>query len=589
MQRLMPVRNQRVNPTARWTLRVLCSALLLSSMASCDNSSSAGPAPPEPGPIGDGANLQLVGVQITQGAQDAAGSLPMIAGQPAVVNVLIARSKESVAEVPVVLRLFRNGVLIRSDTASTGGILSRATSDAAPSAQFLIPGSLIGTPLSWQVEVDPARSNPDSTRTDNLLPGPTAAPISIVPIPSIALRLLPVILGNHDGAAGDVSSANIDRYLQTVRRTLPVGAVEASVAPALTTMTNFGTPPTGGAPNFWQHVLQEIDVARIVSGQPSAYWYGVVTAPTGYTTFTNGGYGYIPGSATDIGGGTRSAVGFGISPASNFDFVSKTLAHELGHQLGRAHAPSCGAASPLDAAFPDGQGTILQTGHDVWSWATGVTRGALSVSRATGDVMGYCSAVWASPYTWGAVLRWRQTSTGVVTQVRAEPAVIVAGAVSATGDVTLRPALDAIVVVPPADASGDMSIELQTAAGSVLARQQVVSRRVEHGDGERHFVAILPASNSASASVIAATSRTTGRSVSLRASSGSMDVQIRSLAGGRTEVRAAPGRAVMLRDAQTGDLLSIGWDGRVIVRHPGAMTVTVSDGIRSRSTSVAPR
>lgn len=589
MQFLTPERTSGVGPTARWTARGLCFALLLSSSASCDSSTDAGPTPIGPVPTGDGANLQLVGVQITQGTQDAAGSLPLIAGQPAVVNVLVVRSRESVEPVPVVLRLFRDGVLIRTDTARTGGILGPATNDAAPSAQFLIAGSLITASLAWQVEVDPARSSPDSTRTDNLLPGPTPAAMTIVAIPPLVMRLLPVILANHDGATGDVSAANLDRYLQMVRRAMPVGALEASIAPALTTMADFGTPPAGAAPNFWQRVLQEIDVARIVSGQPSVYWYGVVTVPTGFTTFTYGGYAYIPGSATDVGGGTRSAVGFGISPATNFDYVAKTLAHELGHQLGRAHAPSCGAASPLDAAFPDGEGTILYTGHDVWSWATGATRGAFSVRRTTGDLMGYCSEVWSSPYTWSAVLRWRQTSTGVVTQVRAEPALIVAGAVSADGTVSLRPALEAAVVIPPADARGDMTIELQTAAGGVLARQQVVSTRVEHGDGERQFIAILPSTNSASASVIAATSRTTGRTVSLRASSGGMDVQVRNVAGGRTEVRASADRAVMLRDAVSGDVVAIGWDGRVIVRHPGAMTATVSNGVRNRRIDVAPR
>lgn len=567
--------------------RLLRTVLLVVVPLACRSATGDGPTNPQPGtpPVGDGANLRLASVQFTQNIQDADSALPLISGQPVAVNVLIARSKESTDEVPVVLRLFRNGVMIRSDTTRSAGVLGPSVSDVTPSAQFLIASSLVngtGT-LSWQVEIDPARSVGDSTRTDNLLPATIPGLLNIISVAPIPVRVVSIVLGNHGGVAGEVTSANIDRYLQTVRQTLPVGSVVAGIAPPLTTMADFGETPNGAGLNFWTRVLQEVDIARLLSQQPNAYWFGAVSPPTGYTKYTFGGYGYIPNIPSAAGAGTRSSVGFGIGPNVNAAFVSKTLAHELGHNLGRLHAPSCAAGSPVDAQFPDAQGTILSTGHDVWSWAAGLTRGALSVSRATGDVMGYCGSVWASAYTWRGIMQWRQASPPIIAQVQREPAIIVVGTVAADGTVSLRPALEADAAIPATDDAGDMDIELRTASGSVLGRQRVASARVDHGDGARHFVAVLPAVAGTSAQVLSATSRTSGRAAQLRATDGDVTLQVRQLAGNRTEVTAPDGRAVMLRDAATGELLSIGWNGRAVVSHRGAIRATVSNGVRSRS------
>ncbi len=563
------------------------SVLLLLVAAACGGPSKDLPTTPAAigQALGDGANLRLTSVQFTQSIQDAENSLPLVAGAPIAVNVLVQRSTESSDEVPVVLRLYRNGTVIREDTAHTGGILSRSINEAAPSAQFLIPASVVVGGVSWQVELDPARTVPDSTRADNVLPASAPAALNIVALPPLHVRLVSIVLGNDDDAEGHVSEANAEKYLKVLRQTMPTGTISYAIARPITTMASFGTAPTGGAPNFWMSVLQEVDVARMVSSLPSAYWYGAVTPPEGFTKYTNGGYGYIPSNPTDVGASTRSAVGFGVSEAASASFVSKTLAHELGHTFGRAHAPSCSASSPLDARFPSSNGVILLPGFDVWSWANGEARSALSVSRTTGDVMGYCTSVWSSAYTWNAVLRWRLASAGLTAQVMREPAIIVAGSVSADGEVSLRPALEATVAIPAANASGDMTVELRDDDGNVLGRQQVVSASVDHGTGARHFLAILPASAAAGARVIAATSRT-GRSAAIRSTDGTPALQIRALPGGRTEVTASAGRAVMLRDANSGELLGIGWNGRVVVRHHGAVSASVSNGIRSRTNLV---
>jgi hypothetical protein len=564
--------------TVRFTLACMVTA--------CGDSSSTD-QPTEP-PVGDGANLQLVSVQFTQGVQDATGSISLVAGLPTAVNVAISRSKESTASVPVVLRLFRGGSLIRTDTARTGGVLGPSYSPTAPSAQFLIPAATVSGALSWQVEIDPARTVGDSSRLDNLLPGSTPRALNVVALLPISIRFVPIILSSHENATGSLSSGSTERFVQTIRQTMPVGAIVTEIGTALTSSANFGTPPVGAAASFWTSVLQEIDVARVSSPQRAAYWYGVVGAPSGYTRFTNGGYGYIPNGASETGGGTRTAVGFGVSTSNSAAFASKTLAHELGHMLGRLHAPSCSAGSPIDANFPDALGTILLPGFDVWSWASGVSTRAFSVSASTGDVMGYCAEVWASPHTWSGILRWRQLSQPVVAQVRAEPAVLIAGSISPDGQVSLRPALDGDAIIPASDLTGDMVVELQADGGAVIARQQLQSTRVDHGDGARHFLAVLPRNAAQNAAAVLATARD-GQSAMVRAVAGDASVQVRAVRGNRTEVTTQSGRAILLRDATSGEVLSIGWNGRAVVPTRGAISATVSNGVRSRTELLLPR
>lgn len=394
--------------------------------ATCTLLAACGGGDPKPivGPgAGDGANLRLEQVVFTQVVQDDAASLPLIAGVPAAAKVLITRSRESVEEVPVVLRLFRGGVIVHTDTTRSGGVLSQVRSLATASAEFLVPASLVHSDVSWQVLLDPAQTRPDSTRTDNLLPAAAPAPLVTVAVPPLRVRIVPVILALHGDLAGVVTEANAESYVRLARQILPARGISVSVGSPVITRASFGTAPLGGDRGFWQTVLADVDVARMASAAQDEYWYGVVSRPSGYTTSIYGGYGYIPALPTDVGPASRTGVGLGLSEGVDAAFAQGTLAHELGHNFGRLHAPGCNAVAPIDTLYAGVAGTISGIGHDVWSWANGLVLGASSVGYTTGDVMSYCMPKWIGPYTWRAVLEWRMASTitSRVTQRRTLP------------------------------------------------------------------------------------------------------------------------------------------------------------------------
>jgi hypothetical protein len=72
-----------------------------------------------------------------------------------------------------------------------------------------------------------------------------------------------------------------------------------------------------------------------------------------------------------------------------------TVAHEMGHNLGRAHAPGCDAAG-VDPGFP-----YANTGVGVDGYS--VAEMAFKSRKKWKDVMGYCYPTWISDYTWNAL------------------------------------------------------------------------------------------------------------------------------------------------------------------------------------------
>jgi hypothetical protein len=375
-------------------------------LGACSGAERPGPVAPPVAPV---INLRLESATFTQAVQDEAGTVPMISGTAAAINVIVARSRESVTEVPVVLRLFRGSSVVFTDSTRTGGILGPLTSATQTSAQFLIPASLVAADVSWQVELDPARTQPDSTHDDNLLPRGTPERVTTVTVPPIRLRLVPVILSRHGGVSGDVAPVNVDLYVQLLREIFPLGALSVTVGAAVTSDADFGVrPDTGAGVGFWTVVLRDLDGARTEAGAGDEYWYGVVPLVDGYRVLQYGGFGYLPDLPQNTGPFSRSSAGLGISRTYGANYARQILAHELGHNFGRRHAPGCGAVAPIDTAYPGLAGTISAKGNNVWSWANGLARGAADIDRATGDVMSYCTPVWVSPYTYTGVLAWRQ-------------------------------------------------------------------------------------------------------------------------------------------------------------------------------------
>ena len=549
-------------------------------------------------------DFAIIGAQFTQGVQDSAGSIPMVlSGNAAAVNVLIRANPAGSTPMQVVLRLFNaSGTLVRSDTAVTTGTLGASPSYATPSAQFLVPAATLAAGLRWQIARDPRAVVGDDTTSNDVYPPTGTQALATLDVPTLNVRFVPIVLASHNNATGLVTDALIPEYLRTLKSIYPIGRINAHVGTSFTTAANFGTAPSGGDATFWTQVLAELDLARTIDpNEPTYHWYGVIVPPPGFTFTAFGGFSYIPSIGTATGPHTRTSTGIQLNWFNRPTQARDLVAHEIGHTLGRAHAPCGAAGAPLDANFPIPGGTLDLPGHDVFSWATGLASSALTVSASTGDVMGYCFPVWASTYTYKAILNFRQT--GVIAVVASEtPAsptrvLVVRGSIDIGRSMRLEPAfaLSARPALP--DRAGRYRVDALSADGRVVFSYPFEPAVLDHAPNVRHFTLAVPITPDVEESIAAL--RLTGPEGEVRMARNV--AAPRALSAGRaTAIRARDGgvdvacndamsRGVLVLDAETGSALG---SASAASLHAAAsagrpLTVLCSDGVRTTRSSVA--
>ncbi|HEY0463436.1 MAG TPA: hypothetical protein VGC79_04465 [Polyangiaceae bacterium] len=184
----------------------------------------------------------------------------------------------------------------------------------------------------------------------------------------------------------DTSDAALTTYRQQMLAMYPIDSITFTVAPALTI----------AYPVDWTATLDQMRAKR-KSDNPAAdvYYYGLLKPQDSFNAFCGNacttGIGYVGDPKAP---GTRAAMGVGFA-----DRVSaQTMAHEIGHNHGRNHAPCVpngGSISGVDPKFPFPDGHTGIIGYDSRSKALLSDRGT--------DLMGYCSNVWLSEYTYGGL------------------------------------------------------------------------------------------------------------------------------------------------------------------------------------------
>lgn len=520
-------------------------------------------------------NLRIDGAYLTQAVQRMDHAVELVAGRDAYLRVFVVANEANTATPQVRARLYHGATEVQSWLINAGsGSVTQAVSEGSLTSSWnvLVPGALIVPGARILAEVDPGGVVPEQNESDNVYPA-SAVPqaVTVRALLQFQVRLVPV-LQSVNGLQGNVDSSNMESYLATLKKLLPIGDYDVDLRAAYT--TNAPVLQSNNGNGAWGTILNEVLALRNATDASNRYYYGVVK-----TSYSSGiaGMGYVPFSPTST---SKAAIGWDFSSSR-----ARILAHELGHNFGRSHAP-CGGAGGPDPSYP-------HPGGQVGAWGLDVATLAVKAPTTFFDLMGYCPPnEWVSDYTWNAVLNFRSgspTGAPMASGGLAGPddGLLVWGRVTPAG-VILEPAFRVAPTTQAPPPRGAWRVEGRDAEGALLFAQGFAPEEVADipGGAEQHFALVLPMGRAVLDQV--ATLQVIGPDGSAtRAPAGDSRTAplpvARALTLGRRQVTwdAARHPMALVRDATTGEILSFARGGSITLwSNAGQLEVQLSDGVR---------
>jgi hypothetical protein len=523
-------------------------------------------------------DLTVGRVVVTQATQNAADGIPLVANRRALVRVFVLANGDNRVRPQVRVRV-QNGKKVRFQgladaPVAFAGVPTALTADAgAPAWTVTIPAAVVQPGNSLSVEVDPDRRVRDTNRGNNLWPGPTPKALAVTVSAPLRLTLVPLHRALN-GATSAYQPSLSERYVDFTRRVHPVPEVlEVSSHAPFSTREDLATR------EGWTAALLAIEVVRVAEGQAGRHYAGLVPVPS----VALSGLGYLGGFSVLSVDGPQSFDG------GRTRWQSYVLAHELGHNFGRNHAP-CGGAGGPDPSYPYPLASIGVPGNDVFTGASYDPRGV------TADLMSYCNfGVWISDFNYYREIEWRNRNVpsasppSTASRGAAGSSLLVWGRIE--GDrVILEPAFR--VAVPPdlSDATAPLEVEILGREGRPLVRHGFWPLTLDHQPGLAFAVVVpLPPGETLSGLRLHGEGKLLAERRPVPASAVSAAVQAARTAGGGLELRwpAASSPLAVVRDADSGEILTLGREGlaEIAAQPAGAsrLEVTFSDGVDSRT------
>jgi hypothetical protein len=549
--------------------------------------------------VGAPPNLRIEQVLLSQAVQRPDGSVPLVAGgNPAEVRIFATSSPPLPpgCTAPRIRIIAFNGTAEAARLEANAGPLPVAAGSAIPSVLFVLERSLLVAGLRLLAEIDPGAVVPESNETDNTWPASGApAQAQVVDVPGLELRMVPIFLTNG-GSVGSVTASNMDEYLFATRQFYPISDIDWEIGETFSTNAAFGS----GGSTPWIQMLSELDAKRVAEGS-TRYYVGSVRPPPGVTSTEFGGFGYVPFNPAATGPGSRTSVLVGVGWFNRQRQTTELVAHELGHNHGRRHAPCGGAANP-DPLYPHAGATIGVTGVDMYTWSlNGGTPPALGASTSF-DVMSYCVPAWISDYNYEALLSARLAAgppVAAIADAGAECECLLVWGTVEGDEITINPAFVVRTRSQPA-AGGSFLVEGVREDGRVAFAQAFEPSEIDHAPGVRHFAMAIPLPESDREALalirvrgpVGATfldrgnARGLGRTLLRQAATGA---RMDALGQGRTSLSWSTGafRAALVRNVATGAVLAIAREGELTLgASPREVEVILSDGVRSQAVRI---
>jgi hypothetical protein len=531
-------------------------------------------------------NLCVDGMYLTQSAQNYAGTVPVVQARNGLLRIFVVADQANAAT-PVVRVRFYNDPnptpVLTQDIPAPAGMLGVATapdeSSLSNSWNYVVPGSMIVPGLRIEAEVDPGLLVPESNDGDNVL---APAALDVRAVPTVNVTFVPVLqrgIPLNRRFAGNVTTSNKAAFLQTTQSMHPIASINSDVHSPYTTTTT-DTLEDGNGNNAWGTILNELDVLRTAEAS-TRYFYGV--AKVAYGTGV-AGVAYVSNPSVFPPQVARVALGWDYLPSGG-----TVVAHELGHNWARNHAP-CGGPTGVDPNYPRSDGSTGSYGYDA-------SAGIVEPPSST-DIMGYCNAQWISEYTYSGVLSYLTSVSpliqrGVVSPV-VQPCLVVWGHVR-NGELVLEPAFQVNTRPSLPRQAGPYSLEGRASDGSRIFGLSFTPNEIADAPGsQQNFTYAVPLSSSQASRLQSLHLSGYGRPAMRTAvAAQSQPLEVRRVNPGSVGLRwdARVNPMIMVRDPDTGEVLSLARGGDVeLSTTKRQVDLVISDGVKSRvqRTAVMP-
>ncbi len=402
---------------------------------------------------------------LVQATQSTDFSVPLVAGEDALLRVFIKAATDMEIPMPsVTARFYLNGIEVFDADLQNDGKIIPIDLDLAnleTSSNMLIPGSVIEPGLEMVIDIDPDNVLGEIIDLpEDRLPMTGRMPIDVREVPSLELTLVPFLWTEepelYESVPAMVQGLTVDSDLfRLTRDILPVNRFELSIHEPVWTENQ----PEGLS------ALEDTELVYTMEGKRGHYM--------GIVSFS------------------------GVARSPGFVSVSKLdpvlVAHELGHNMALLHAPCGSEITDVDPFYPYEEGEIGVWGYDLLH--------DVPIPASTPDLMTYCSPpAWISDFNFTKSIVYRATeeeeqkTTLAASYSSAAKNLLIWGGVSEEGELFLRHAF--AVDAPPSlpDARGPYRLEGVDAVGNTLFMQNFSIHELVHSDGGV-FVFIVPMRN----------------------------------------------------------------------------------------------
>jgi hypothetical protein len=312
--------------------------------------------------------------------------------------------------------------------------------------------------------VDAAHTVPESNESNNQF----GRIVTFNSIPDLQVVLVPIDY-THQGPAnpGFYPGQGIDNISDWVRRAYPIDNVNVTIR----TPHDFSGNLQDNSGAAWVTLLDQIFTLKIGDGlaeDTPVVYYGLIPVNNGSTQwFTSGiaGIGWI----SPPGQNFREALGLNLGANDETGILA---GHEIGHNLGRQHAPCGNPASP-DSLYP-------YSGASIGEYGTDIRGNTVSLNTPTShvDVMSYCSLEWVSDYTYTALYN-NQRTQGLSQPAETGERLIIRATFTGNNEITLAPSYAFPIKSSNELAASEVMVELLGANGEIIAAYPVNVRKVE--------------------------------------------------------------------------------------------------------------